>query len=80
MILVVPIASAVTSPVADPMDAVSGALLLHTPPAGVVVSAAPAPRQTAEGPPMPVGPGFIDITALLAIARVQPKALVATTV
>ena len=60
--ITVPVATPVTIPEDEPIYATALSLLLHTPPATLLVSVAVRPTQTADGPPITAGAG-VTVTA-----------------
>lgn len=56
--VVVPGATPVTMPVAEPIVAQPGLLLVHTPPEGELVSVVLVPTQMVSVPEMPEGSGL----------------------
>ena len=56
----------VTIPVAEPMVAILGILLLQAPPVTASVSAVVAPAQTMPAPPIGAGAGFTVTTMVAA--------------
>jgi hypothetical protein len=60
-------------PVADPTVAIAVLLLLHTPPAGVLVSVSEVPWQKSNVPPIAVGTAF---TVIVCVAVAVPHTVV----
>ena len=74
-IVAVPTAPPVIAPVAPTTEAMPGALLVHVPPAGVLLSIVVVPTQIEVLPVMVVGSGLTFTVTVLVV--VQPAKLVA---
>ena len=70
--VVLPVATPVTIPLADPIVATPGVLLDQRPPPVASVSVIVAPTHNADGPTIGAGNGLTVIVALPVIILVQP--------
>lgn len=81
--MVTPADTAVTTPVAEPIVAIAGLLLLHTPPGVGLVSTIVLPAhklQPVVGHTIGSGDGLMVMVTLPVMVELHPKILVATTV
>lgn len=70
MIIAVPAAIPVTTPVDEPIVATEGVLLVHVPPPGVLESVVVFPAHIIAVPKIPVGPALTETV----IVALQPPA------